>query len=126
VTPLRGLFAVAIALIVSGVIGFFLLNGPRDEASVSLSRVFGRINDRIEAGNRAEDERAGDATVITATGMEVLAGGSAELRGQDEPDAEENPVGQGEDSGELENGNEGPAAGTFSDDEGGAHREGQG
>jgi hypothetical protein len=116
VTPLRGLIAIAVAFAVSGIIGFFLLNRPRDEASVSLSRVFGRINARIDAGNQAED-----AAAMTAAGLEVLTGGSHGSGGQGEPEAEENAVHQGEDAGELEDGNEGFAAGSLADDQGSAH-----
>jgi hypothetical protein len=116
VTPLRGLIAIAIAFVVSGIIGFFLLNRPRDDASVSLSRVFGRINARIDAGTKAED-----AAAVTAAGLEVLSGGPQGSGGQGEPDAEENPVAQGEDTGELKDGDEGLAAGSLSDDQGSAH-----
>lgn len=55
VTPMRGLLAVAVALVVSGVLGFFLLDRPRDDASVSVSRLFRRIDAKIEASRTAED-----------------------------------------------------------------------
>lgn len=106
VTPLRGLIAVAIALVVSGVIGFFLLDRPRNEASASLSRVFGRINARIEASNRAED--------------------SAASAGEYEAYAEQYPVGEGEQSGELQHDDESSLSGSLGDDEGSAHGQGKG
>lgn len=106
VTPLRGLIAVAIAFAVSGIIGFFLLDRPRNEASASLSRVFGRINARIEAGNRAED--------------------SLLLAGEDEADAEQHAVDEGEQAGELEHGDEGSLPSSLGDDHGSAHGQGKG
>ena len=74
-TPLRGLFAVAVAFVVSGVIGFFLLDRPRNEASVSLSRVFKRIDDRIERAKTAEDDYI-DA--VAAQRAELATEGEAE------------------------------------------------
>jgi hypothetical protein len=55
-TPMRGLVAVAVALVVSGVVGFFLLDRSRDQASVSVSKVFARIDERIEKSKTAEDD----------------------------------------------------------------------
>lgn len=106
VTPLRGLIAVAIAFAVSGVIGFFLLDRPRNEASVSLSRVFGRINARIEAGNQAEDG--------------LLS------RGEHQADAEQHAIDEGEQAGELEHDDEGTVASPLDDDHGSAHGQGKG
>lgn len=56
VTPMRGLLAVAVALVVSGILGFFLLDRPRDDASVSVSRLFRRIDAKIESSRTAEDD----------------------------------------------------------------------
>ena len=55
VTPLRGLWALVVALLVSGVISLFLLNRQRDAMSGVVAGFFGRINDRIDASTRAED-----------------------------------------------------------------------
>jgi hypothetical protein len=46
-TPLRGLWALVLALMVSGAISFFLLNRQRDAMSGVVAGFFGRINDRI-------------------------------------------------------------------------------
>lgn len=54
-TPLRGLWALVLALLVSGAISFFLLNRQRDAMSGVVAGFFGRINDRIDASTRAED-----------------------------------------------------------------------
>lgn len=54
-TPLRGLWAVVAALLVSGGISLLLLNRQRDAVSIGVAGFFGRINDRIEASKVAED-----------------------------------------------------------------------
>jgi hypothetical protein len=54
-TPLRGLWVVVAALLLSGAISMILLNRQRDSMSVVVAGFFGRINDRIEQGKRAED-----------------------------------------------------------------------
>ena len=54
-TPLRGLWALVLAVLVSGAISFFLLNRQRDAMSGVVAGFFGRINDRIDASTRAED-----------------------------------------------------------------------
>lgn len=54
-TPLRGLGALVVALLVSGAISFFLLNRQREAMSGVVAGFFGRINDRIDASARAED-----------------------------------------------------------------------
>ena len=48
VTPMRGLLAIAVALVISGVISFVALDRPRDRASAGLSGVFRRIDERID------------------------------------------------------------------------------
>lgn len=55
-TPLRGLWAVAIAIIASGVISVFLLNRQRAAMSAVVGGFFGRINARIDAASQAEDD----------------------------------------------------------------------
>lgn len=55
VSPLRGLTALVVALLVSGAISFFLLNRQRDTASASVVGLFRRIDERIERARRAED-----------------------------------------------------------------------
>jgi hypothetical protein len=54
-TPLRGIWAIVAALLVSGAISLVVLNKPRDAVSIGVANFFGRINDRIEASKSAED-----------------------------------------------------------------------
>lgn len=55
-TPLRGLSAAVVALLISGVISIVVLNKQRAAMGVTVAEFFGRINSRIEASTRAEDE----------------------------------------------------------------------
>lgn len=54
-TPIRGIWAIVAALLVSGAISLVVLNKPRDAVSIGVANFFGRINDRIEASKSAED-----------------------------------------------------------------------
>lgn len=54
-SPLKGLWALALALLISGAISLFVLNRQRDEMSMGVARFFTGINERIEASARAED-----------------------------------------------------------------------
>lgn len=97
VTPMRGLFALAAALVISGVISFALLNRSRDSASTGLSRIFGGINERIERSRTAEDHLDAE---------EPIAAGASPALGHPDPDSEEQAVGQGEQPGALEDGDQ--------------------
>jgi hypothetical protein len=66
-TPLRGLSALIVALLVSGAIAFFLLNRQRDSASASVIGLFKRIDDRIERARTAEDVDAPATQESSAT-----------------------------------------------------------
>lgn len=55
-TPLRGLLALVVALAISGTISIFLLDRPRGEMATGVAAFMQRMNDRIEASARAEDE----------------------------------------------------------------------
>lgn len=55
-TPVRGLWAVAVAIIGSGVVSFFLLNRQRKAMSDVVGGFFGRINRRIDEASRGEDD----------------------------------------------------------------------
>ena len=55
-TPLRGLWAVALAIVASGLISLFLLNRQRAAMSSVVGGFFGRINARIDAASQAEDD----------------------------------------------------------------------
>lgn len=56
VTPLRGLLALVVAILASGLISLFLLNRPRQAMGEGIAGFFGRLNARIDAGAAAEDE----------------------------------------------------------------------
>lgn len=55
ITPLRGLWALVGAVVISGLISLFLLDRQRAAMSSVVGGFFGRINDRIDAASRAED-----------------------------------------------------------------------
>ena len=55
-TPLRGLLATVVALLISGVISVAVLDRQRAAMGAVLSGFFGRINARIDESTRAEDE----------------------------------------------------------------------
>ena len=113
VTPMRGLLAIAVALVISGVISFIVLDRPRDSASAGLFGVFRRIDERIERSKVAEDI---DDDPVPA-GQES---------GQGEPRPEQEAVGQDEQAGGLEHGHEGASGGTAHDREHGSQGEGSG
>lgn len=95
VTPLRGLLAIAVALVVSGIIGYLVLDRSRDRASIAIDRFFRRIDARIEASRIAEDlPESGDD------------GAERESR------AEEQAVGEEEQPGRLQDADEGSADGS--------------
>jgi hypothetical protein len=96
VTPFRGLVAVIIALLISGVISVVLLDRPRDRAGSRVAGVFRRIDERIERSRTAEDF---DDDPLPP----------APPSGQAGSDAEQQPVGEGEQPGHLQDGDEGPA-----------------
>ena len=54
-TGLRGLMALALAIVISGAISLLLLNRQRDAMSTKVTSFFRRINERIDASTRAED-----------------------------------------------------------------------
>ncbi|MFM1965660.1 MAG: hypothetical protein RL134_1385 [Actinomycetota bacterium] len=84
-TPMRGLLAIAVALVISGVISFIVLDRSRDRASMGLAGAFRRINDRIEQSKVAED--VDDAPTAS---------------GQGEPQAQQESVGEDEHTGGLQ------------------------
>jgi hypothetical protein len=55
-TPLRGLWSITLAILVSGAISMFALSKQRDAVSIGVSRFFGGLNARIDASTRAEDD----------------------------------------------------------------------
>ena len=94
VTPMRGLLAIAVALVISGIISFIVLDRPRDRASEGLSGAFRRINDRIEQSRTAEDWD------------------DPAESGQGDAQADEHPVAEDEGAGRLQDGDECAPAGS--------------
>ena len=54
-TPVRGIWAIVAAFLISGAVSLLALNRQRDEVSVGVAGFFRRMNERIEASTRAED-----------------------------------------------------------------------
>ncbi|MDO8733079.1 MAG: DUF4229 domain-containing protein [Actinomycetota bacterium] len=54
-TPVKGVLALAISLLLSGAISIVVLDRQRDSMSEGVGAFFGRINDRIEKSAAAED-----------------------------------------------------------------------
>jgi hypothetical protein len=55
-TPLRGLIALAVAVLASGIISYFLLDRRRDAMAAQLGSFFSRLNSRIDRSTKAEDD----------------------------------------------------------------------
>ncbi len=68
-TPVRGVWAVALAIVVSAVFSILLLGRQRDAMSGSMFGFFRRINERIDAAAAKEDY---DDPVIVAQGHDDL------------------------------------------------------
>lgn len=51
----NGLVVVAVAALVSGVLSYFLLSGPRQQMARSMQQRMGRLNARLDAGATRED-----------------------------------------------------------------------
>jgi hypothetical protein len=58
---LRSYLLLAVAVLLSGAISLVMLNRARDAMSSSVSGTFRRINDKIDASTRAEDDDAPQA-----------------------------------------------------------------
>lgn len=79
-TPVKGIWAAAAGILISGAFSLVLLDRQRSAVGAAVSGFVGRINARIEAAAAAEDELAADGT---------SADGSA-----DSADGEQGPEGQ--------------------------------
>ncbi|MHB1067836.1 MAG: DUF4229 domain-containing protein [Candidatus Nanopelagicales bacterium] len=79
-TPVKGIWAAAAGILISGAFSLVLLDRQRSAVGAAVSGFVGRINARIEAAAAAEDELAADGT---------SADGSA-----DSADGEQGPQGQ--------------------------------
>ena len=88
-TPVKGVLAIVIALLISGAISIVVLDRQRDAMSEGVGAFFGRINDRIEKSAAAEDywQEPADSS-------------------PGEQSSGEQPVDEHEDAGHLEHGDE--------------------
>lgn len=80
-TPVTGVWAIVVAILVSGAISLVILDRQRNRVGLVAAGFFGGLNERIEASARAEDiddEPSGQGT------------------GQGEEPAEDKPVGEQE------------------------------
>ncbi len=59
----RGMTLILLAFLVSGIMSFFVLRGPRTELGSDMNGFFARINARIDAASAAEDAPASDPGV---------------------------------------------------------------
>lgn len=83
-TPIHGLWAAASAILISGAISIVVLDRQRGEVGSVAAGFFGRINERIEASARAEDDGADDEQAIDET---VVTTDSTEAENQTEDKA---------------------------------------
>lgn len=56
----RGLLALALAVLISGLVSFVLLHRQRDALSAVFARKSREVRERIDEGTRTEDEEAAD------------------------------------------------------------------
>jgi hypothetical protein len=84
VTPIHGVWAAAAAILISGAISIIVLDRPRNKVGLAAGSFFGRINERIDASARAEDEALDEG----------------------EQHAQDHPVHEQQDAGLLESGDE--------------------
>lgn len=108
VTPLRGLWAAVVALLISGLVSVFLLNRQRTAMGEVVGRFFGGINARIDAASRAEDEQFDD--LLDSDSRDPSGG--REDRSQGQSQGQRDGVGSDQSTGADEGGNESGPAGT--------------
>lgn len=104
-TPLRGLWAVVVAILVSGLVSVFLLNRQRTDMGDVIGGFFRRINARIDAASQAEDD--------------------LDHYPDDQAEGQPESVGGDEDTGGRQSRNQVPAEGTAADDPPGSQGPGQ-
>ena len=95
ISPLQGLWALVVAIVLSGVISAFALNRQRSAMGEVVGRFFGGINARIDAASRAEDD--------------------SDEQGQDQSGGERDRVGDDESAGTDESGYEPGSDGSLGD-----------
>lgn len=99
-TPISGVWALVVALLVSGALSLVLLDRQRNRVGAVAAGFFGRINDRIDAAARAEDD---DSSPVAGIGAGIPAtGDDPSVSGEGEQGAEGQAVDQDQDPGLLE------------------------
>ncbi len=106
-TPVRGVFAVVLALLISAVFSIAFLGKQRDAMSESMFGFFRRLNERIDAGAAKEDYFEDEQL---NQGSQNLDKQNRDLQGKS--DGESNPVDQQQVPGGLEDGDQGGTAGS--------------
>ena len=99
-TPIYGVWALVAAILVSGAISIVVLDRQRGAVGSVAAGFFGRLNARIEASARAEDDDNGDDS----------------SSGQPESQSKDQAVGQQEDAGPLQGRDQLRSERTASDD----------
>ena len=94
VTPIHGVWAAAAAILISGAISIVVLDRPRNKVGQAAGSFFGRINEKIDASAKAEDDELD----------------------QREQQAEQQAVDEQQDPGLLEGGDQGGAEGAAKDE----------
>jgi len=101
-TGMRGLLALALAIVVSGAISLLLLNRQRDAMSAGVWRFFRRINERIDAATRAEDDDdRGDNGSEGAIADRAVPGASSSSSPSSPSDAKDRGKGKGRGQGKA-------------------------
>lgn len=111
ITPLSLVWTLAAAVLMSGAISVVVLDRPRGDAGRAVGGYFGRLNARIEASARAEDEaddRARLAASAVATSGQDTSAQDASTQGDRQ--AEDEAVAEKQDSGGLQSGDESGSA----------------
>ena len=98
-TPIRGLLAMALALLISAVFSIIFLSKQRDIMSESMFGFFRRLNERIDASAAKEDY------------LDDVSDAQAQAQAQTQTQAQHDAVDQQQISGGLEDGDQSRPAG---------------
>lgn len=105
-TPIRGPWAIALALMISAVFSIIFLGKQRDQMSSSVFGFFSKINERIEAGAAKEDALySGDSAGESDSAGQIESSGHSDSASQSDTAPESEPVNQEQDPGGLQRGN---------------------
>lgn len=111
-TPISGVWAIVLAILVSGALSIVVLDRVRNRAGLAVGGFFSSINARIDASARAEDEDPlSDASSVVGGMAEPIPPTTDDASGQGEQNAEQQALDQQAQADLLED-----------RDEGGTHR----